>query len=96
MTIGEILEYIKWQLEEDQRAYEKLYDENEHLKMLVECLLNKDKPKDKMIEKLLLENKQLQERINKSIRKLNSALNHYKDEHYDLALRFTLAILKGE
>ena len=36
-----------------------LQEENEHLKMQVECLLSKDKPKDKMIEKLALENEKL-------------------------------------
>ena len=40
-----------------------LQEENEHLKFQIECLSSKDKPKDKMIEALALENEKLKNEL---------------------------------
>lgn len=49
-----------------------------------------------VICELQVENYDYKQRIKKSIKKLNSAVNHFEDDYKDWVLKCTIKILRGE
>lgn len=49
-----------------------------------------------VICELQVENYDYKQRIKKSIKKLNSAVNHFEDDYKDWVLKCTINILRGE